>query len=155
MDDDRALPTVAHASTKDAISLAAKYYANSLSAHLMQLVGQQDSVAVMNSYKEEALFALRQLQLADGSFSWWPGMRGSLYITVGVAETLQRLNMMIGEQQATKKLLDNSMKFMAGRNKETVLLNSRNGDQRLIETCCRLRRHAISLYMCSAKREPR
>lgn len=116
-----ALPTVAHASTKDAISLAAKYYANSLSAHLMQLAGQKDSVAVMNSYKEEALFALRQLQLADGSFSWWPGMRGSLYITVGVAETLQRLNMMTGEQQATKKLLDNSMKFMAGEIRKHVV----------------------------------
>ena len=109
-----ALPTIAHASTKDAIGLAAKYYANSLSAHLMQIAGQNDSLSVMNAYKEESLFALRQLQLADGSFAWWPGMRGSFYVTVAVTEMLQRLNMMLGEQTSTKKLLTNSMKFMAG-----------------------------------------
>ena len=109
-----ALPTIAHASTKDAIGLAAKYYANTLSAHLMQIAGQNDSLSVMNAYKEESLFALRQLQLADGSFAWWPGMRGSFYVTVAVTEMLQRLNMMLGEQTSTKKLLTNSMKFMAG-----------------------------------------
>ena len=146
------LPTVAHASTKDAISLAAKYYANSLSAHLMQLAGQNDSVTVMNNYKEEALFALRQLQLSDGSFSWWPGMRGSLYITVGVAEMLQRLNMMIGEQQATKNLLANSMKFMAGEiRKHVVELKKREakGYRNLLPSETDMQ----YLYICALRKE--
>ena len=116
-----ALPTVAHASTKDAISLAAKYYANTLSAYLMQLAGQTDSLEAANRYKEEALFGLRQLQRADGSFSWWPGMSGSLYMTVAVTEMLQRLNMMTGEQQATRNLIANSMKFMAKEVKKDVV----------------------------------
>ena len=37
---------------------------------------------------------LQKLQNADGSFSWYPGMEGSTYITVTVAEMLARLQAM-------------------------------------------------------------
>lgn len=39
---------------------------------------------------------LQKLQLSDGSFPWWPGMSGSVYMTATVAETLARLNKMTG-----------------------------------------------------------
>ena len=35
--------------------------------------------------------SLKKLQNSDGSFSWWPGMKGSLYMTVAVTKTLARL----------------------------------------------------------------
>ena len=147
-----ALPMIAHASTKDAIGLAAKYYANSLSAHLMQIAGQNDSLSVMNAYKEESLFALRQLQLADGSFAWWPGMRGSFYVTVAVTEMLQRLNMMLGEQTSTKKLLTNSMKFMAGEVSKHVevlkLLEAKKNDNLLPSEA-----DMQYLYICAMRKE--
>lgn len=40
---------------------------------------------------------LTKLQNADGSFSWWPGMQGSPYMTVAVAVTLARLQDMTGD----------------------------------------------------------
>ena len=40
---------------------------------------------------------LTKLQNADGSFSWWPGMQGSPYMTVTVAVTLARLQDMTGD----------------------------------------------------------
>ena len=55
---------------------------------------------------------INQLQNADGSWSWWPGMRGNLYVTVEVAEMLVRLNHMIGTQDATSSMLTKAYKFM-------------------------------------------
>lgn len=59
------------------------------------------------------LSKLQKLQNPDGSFSWWPGMKGSTYLTGEVAEMLVRLNRMIGQQTNTRSLLDNAFKFMA------------------------------------------
>lgn len=42
------------------------------------------------------LNAMRALQQADGSFAWFPGMRGSSYLTCEVAYLLTRLNAMTG-----------------------------------------------------------
>lgn len=55
---------------------------------------------------------MEKLQNADGSWSWWPGMRGSLYITVETAEMLVRLNHMIGTQENTSSMLTKAFKFM-------------------------------------------
>ena len=48
---------------------------------------------------------LSALQNADGSFSWWPQMPGSSYITMSVVKMLTRLNSMLGEQPETKNVL--------------------------------------------------
>ncbi|UKK51581.1 MG2 domain-containing protein [Prevotella sp. E13-17] len=59
-----------------------------------------------------AINQLSLLQKANGSWSWWPGMNGSFFITVEVSEMLVRLNQMAGEQADTKKMLAASFTFM-------------------------------------------
>ena len=115
-----ALPSVASADPTDAIALAAKYFANTLSIAMLQKVGQTDSVAAMKRYQEEALFGLRQLQNADGSLAWMPGMCGSFYVTLSVAKMLQRLNFLLNGQTATQALLKNAMRFLAQEVKKQV-----------------------------------
>ena len=55
---------------------------------------------------------LKQLQRQDGSWSWCPGMDGSLYITVEVAEMLVRLNAITGQQIVTDAMLDKAFGYM-------------------------------------------
>ena len=55
---------------------------------------------------------LSKLQCADGSWSWWPEMPGSFYMTVAVSEMLVRLNAMAGEQRETSQMLSNAFVFM-------------------------------------------
>ena len=55
---------------------------------------------------------LEALQKGDGSWSWWPGMPGSFYITVEVSEMLVRQNALIGISQQTKDMLSKAFKFM-------------------------------------------
>ena len=62
---------------------------------------------------------LTKLQNSDGSWSWWPGMKGSAYMTTTVTEMLTRLNQMTGQQDETQKMLDQSFKFLG---QETVKL---------------------------------
>ena len=50
----------------------------------------------MNNRLSTALEKLQKLQHADGSFSWYPGMEGSTFITVAVEEMLARLNILTG-----------------------------------------------------------
>ena len=50
----------------------------------------------INNRLSVALKKLQELQNADGSFSWYPGMEGSPYITVAVAEMLARLHVLTG-----------------------------------------------------------
>ena len=63
---------------------------------------------------------LKGLQNGDGSWSWWEGMPGSVYMTMSVTETLVRLNKMIGEQQGTKNMLNKAYKFLAEFIREEV-----------------------------------
>lgn len=114
------MPSVVKSNVKNVISLAAKYYTNSISAYLLKNLGNTDSLNLLNTYKEDALYGMRQLQNGDGSYSWWPGMQGSFYMTVAVTEMLQRLNVMIGEQNATSSMIDSSMKYLSDRVAENV-----------------------------------
>ena len=65
----------------------------------------------------EAVKKLRGLQRGDGSWSWWPGMPGSFYMTVSISEMLARLNVMAGKQNETNQMLNNAFEFM---NKEIL-----------------------------------
>ena len=60
----------------------------------------------------EAVKKLSALQNNDGSWSWWPGMNGSTYITTAVSEMLVRLNKMTEQQDETKGMLDNAFSFL-------------------------------------------
>lgn len=55
---------------------------------------------------------LGKLQLADGSWSWWKGMNGSIYMTVEVATTLARMHLLAGQLSTSKAMLDRALKFM-------------------------------------------
>lgn len=61
--------------------------------------------ATQNSLQKEHLDKLRRLQQSDGSFCWFPGMKGSYYLTREVAYLLTRQKVLTG-QTADKMLQD-------------------------------------------------
>lgn len=63
---------------------------------------------------------LNELQNSDGSFSWWPGMAGNDYITVGVTTILARLNHLTGKVNTTSDMLDKAFKYLDRRIAEEV-----------------------------------
>lgn len=62
--------------------------------------------------RDMAVDKLAKLQRADGSWSWCPGMSGSMYMTVDIAQTLVRLNAMTGTQSTTRQMLASAFKYM-------------------------------------------
>ena len=71
---------------------------------------------------QTAVDKLAALQNADGSFSWYPGMEGSTYITVAVEEMLARLQSLGCEwpTEAPSALYDKAFNFMAKEMVEQV-----------------------------------
>ena len=67
---------------------------------------------LMQQRLQSAIDKLKKLQRGDGSWSWWPEMPGSTYMTISVAEMMVRQNQMMGEQEATKDMLKGAMKFL-------------------------------------------
>ena len=74
----------------------------------------------MNDRLSSNIEHLRKLQQPDGSWTWWPGMSGSFYITVSISEMLVRLNALTGEQAATKQMLEKAFGFMGKEIVEVV-----------------------------------
>ena len=74
---------------------------------------------LMQQRLQSALDKLGNLQRSDGSWSWWPEMPGSTYMTITVAEMLTRQNTILGENTETKQMLKGAMKFLG---KEMVKL---------------------------------
>ena len=66
----------------------------------------------MQQRLSSALDKLKKLQRGDGSWSWWPEMPGSTYMTISVAEMMVRQNTMMGDQQETKQMLKGAFKFL-------------------------------------------
>ena len=67
-----------------------------------------------------ALDKLKKLQRGDGSWSWWPEMPGSVYMTIAVTEMMVRQNTMVGEQTETKQMLTSAFKFLGKEMVELV-----------------------------------
>ena len=67
---------------------------------------------LMKQRLQSAIDKLKKLQRGDGSWSWWPEMPGSTYMTISVAEMMVRQNQMMGEQEATKDMLKGAIKFL-------------------------------------------
>ena len=74
----------------------------------------------INNRLETAVTKLKKLQNGDGSFSWYPGMQGSTYITVAIEEMLIRLNRMVGKQSDTKQMQDKAFKYIGKEMVELV-----------------------------------
>ena len=90
----QALKVVAHPENDNALSWASAYYANALLAHLAKTEPRiADSLRVedMDVKLVEATLKLRDLQNADGSWSWYKGMSGSLYMTASIIQLMSRL----------------------------------------------------------------
>lgn len=60
---------------------------------------------------------LEKLQLADGSFAWWPGMEGNRSMTTAIGELFARLAVLMGDRTPVAHMLDNCLKYLA---KETA-----------------------------------
>lgn len=99
------------------------------------------------------LAQIKKLQRADGSFSWWENGPGSLYITLSVCTTLQRLNMMTGtNDDATAKILQAGMGYLEKETaKEVARLKAREkeGDKNLQPSESAVR----YLYLCALRHQ--
>ena len=91
---------------------------------------------------------LKGLQNGDGSFSWYPGMEGSLMVTATVAEMLVRLNAMTGTVNQTRPLLGVAFNYMGREVVEMVdrmQEEARKGHQQVFPSLTALR----WLYLCA------
>ncbi len=63
--------------------------------------------------KEHILSRLKKLQLPDGSFTWWEGMKGSPRMTAQVMMFLTRLNLLSGNHSETAEMIDHSFRYLS------------------------------------------
>jgi uncharacterized protein YfaS (alpha-2-macroglobulin family) len=87
----QALPSIAKPESDNAFSWAAALYANAISLHIVKEHPEIGEEVTLNNDLTTAQRRLRELQLADGSWPWFKGMKGSLTVTNYVAELNARL----------------------------------------------------------------
>ena len=113
----KALPAISNPDEEDAISLMSAIYANTITTHIQKYLSlenqseknlSQESIRLQNQVEK-----LKKLQNADGSFSWWKGMKGSRYMTTSVAEMMVRLNAIAGVQKSTAKMLTSALNYLS------------------------------------------
>ena len=113
----KALPSISNPDEEDAISLMSAIYANTITTHIQKHLSlekqpeqnlSQETIRLQNQVEK-----LKKLQNADGSFSWWKGMKGSRYMTTSVAEMMVRLNAVAGVQKSTAKMLASAINYLS------------------------------------------
>ena len=108
----KALPAISNPDEEDAISLMSAIYANTITPHIQKNLSleklSQESIRLQNQVEK-----LKKLQNADGSFSWWKGMKGSRYMTTSVAEMMVRLNAIAGVQKSTARMLTSALNYLS------------------------------------------
>jgi hypothetical protein len=72
---------------------------------------------IMQQRLSSATNKLKALQRGDGSWSWWPDMPGSTYMTMAISEMLVRLQTMTGTKQP---MLNDAFKFLGKEMVELV-----------------------------------
>ena len=120
----KALPSISNPDEEDAISLMSAIYANTITTHIQKTLSldnhsqknlSQESIRLQNQVEK-----LKKLQNADGSFSWWKGMKGSRYMTTSVAEMMVRLNAVAGVQKSTAKMLTSAINYLSWQTTQEV-----------------------------------
>ena len=120
----KALPAISNPDEEDAISLMSAIYANTITTHVQKTLSldnhsqknlSQESIRLQNQVEK-----LKKLQNADGSFSWWKGMKGSRYMTTSVAEMMVRLNAIAGVQKSTAKMLTSAIDYLSWQTAQEV-----------------------------------
>lgn len=95
-----------------------------------------------------AIENLLKLQNSDGSWSWWPGMQGSTYMTTAVSEILVRLNEMTGQQEDTKKMLSKAFDYL-GDDIVELVKEMKKEEKKGIKQTFPTRQALEWLYMCA------
>lgn len=103
----KALPAISNPDDEDVISLMSAIYANTITTYI------QKNLSLETSRLQNQVEKLRKLQNADGSFSWWKGMKGSRYMTTAVAEMMVRLNAIAGTQKSISKMLTSAINYLS------------------------------------------
>ena len=103
----KALPAISNPDDEDAISLMSAIYANTITTYI------QKNLSLETSRLQNQVEKLKKLQNADGSFSWWKGMKGSRYMTTAVAEMMVRLNDIAGTQKSISKMLTSAINYLS------------------------------------------
>ena len=120
----KALPAISNPDEENAISLMSAIYANTITTHIQKHLSlekqpeqnlSQESIRLQNQVEK-----LKKLQNADGSFSWWKGMKGSRYMTTSVAEMMVRLNAVAGVQKSTAKMLTSAINYLSWQTAQEV-----------------------------------
>ena len=120
----KALPSISNPDEEDAISLMSAIYANTITTHIQKHLSlekqpeqnlSQETIRLQNQVEK-----LKKLQNADGSFSWWKGMKGSRYMTTSVAEMMVRLNAIAGVQKSTAKMLTSALNYLSWQTAQEV-----------------------------------
>lgn len=120
----KALPAISNPDEEDAISLMSAIYANTITTHIQKHLSlekqpeqnlSQETIRLQNQVEK-----LKKLQNADGSFSWWKGMKGSRYMTTSVAEMMVRLNAVVGVQKSTAKMLTSAINYLSWQTAQEV-----------------------------------
>ena len=120
----KALPAISNPDEEDAISLMSAIYANTITAHIqkhLSLENQSEKNLSLETIRlQNQVEKLKKLQNADGSFSWWKGMKGSRYMTTSVAEMMVRLNAVAGVQKSTAKMLTSAIDYLSWKTAQEV-----------------------------------
>ncbi len=120
----KALPSISNPDEEDAISLMSAIYANTITTHIqkqLSLKNQPEQNLSLETIRlQNQVEKLKKLQNADGSFSWWKGMKGSRYMTTSVAEMMVRLNAIAGTQKSTAKMLTSALNYLSWQTAQEV-----------------------------------
>ena len=120
----KALPAISNPDEEDAISLMSAIYANTITTHIqkhLSLENQSEKNLSLETIRlQNQVEKLKKLQNADGSFSWWKGMKGSRYMTTSVAEMMVRLNAVAGTQKSTAKMLTSAINYLSWKTAQEV-----------------------------------
>jgi hypothetical protein len=96
----KALPSLFTPQCKCVLCTSSAYYATTMAQHVLRQVPDADALVdslrydgmISLDYRMSLLSSLSALQLYDGSFTWFPGMKGNTYLTREVAFQLVRLH---------------------------------------------------------------
>ena len=130
----KALPSISNPDEEDAISLMSAIYANTITTHIQKHLSlekqpeqnlsqenhSQQNISQETIRLQNQVEKLKKLQNADGSFSWWKGMKGSRYMTTSVAEMMVRLNAVAGIQKSTAKMLTSAINYLSWQTAQEV-----------------------------------
>ena len=120
----KALPAISNPDEEDAISLMSAIYANTITTHIQKHLSlekqPEQNLSLETVRLQNQVEKLKKLQNADGSFSWWKGMKGSRYMTTSVAEMMVRLNAVAGVQKSTARMLSSAIDYLSWQTAQEV-----------------------------------